>query len=171
MKNQNKIYSILDVIPIILALLFSIVGCERELTEFSRLKESAEQTQSLNEAALADAESEELGVIIERNVPVPMRDGTILRADVHRPDRGGPYPVLVQRTAYGKSGSFTQLVKAGYIIVSQDVRGRYASDGESARPWRGTTHNAEDGYDTVEWAGKLPGSPGKGGARGHSGPA
>jgi predicted acyl esterase len=53
---------------------------------------------------LRGSETEELGVKIERNVPVPMRDGTILRADVHRPDRGGPYPVLVQRTPYGKGG-------------------------------------------------------------------
>jgi predicted acyl esterase len=36
------------------------------------------------------SEADEIKVIVERNVPVPMRDGTILRADVHRPDRGGP---------------------------------------------------------------------------------
>ena len=67
---------------------------------------------------LNGSEVEELGVITERNVPVPMRDGVILRADVHRPDRGGPYPVLVQRTPYGKGGNFDGLVKAGYIVVS-----------------------------------------------------
>jgi len=50
-------------------------------------------------SALAGSEAEELKVKIERNVPVPMRDGTILRADVYRPDGGGPYPVLVPEQA------------------------------------------------------------------------
>jgi len=119
----------------------------------------------------AGAEAEELGVIIERNVPVPMRDGVILRADVHRPDRGGPYPVLVQRTPYHKGGNFNWFVKAGYIVVSQDVRGRYESEGKFESMWRFKTHDAEDGYDTVEWAAKLPGSTGKVGTFGTSYPA
>ncbi|MFC1604879.1 CocE/NonD family hydrolase [Planctomycetota bacterium] len=59
---------------------------------------------TLSCSILTGSEAEELGVKIERNVPVKMRDGTILRADVHRPDRGGPYPVLVQRTPYDKGG-------------------------------------------------------------------
>ncbi|MHC4464103.1 MAG: CocE/NonD family hydrolase [Planctomycetota bacterium] len=57
------------------------------------------------------SEAEEIKVVVERNVPVPMRDGTILRADVHRPDRGGPYPVLVRRTPYGKGRNFNRYVK------------------------------------------------------------
>ena len=105
---------------------------------------------------LAGSQAEELKVVVERNVPVSMRDGTILRADVHRPDRGGPYPVLVQRTQYGKDGNFDRFVKAGYIIVSQDIRGRYASEGK--RDSLFLSHEAEDGYDTVEWAAKIPGS-------------
>ena len=44
----------------------------------------------------------EPGVVIERDVPATMCDGVILRADVHRPEGGGPYPVLVWRTPYGK---------------------------------------------------------------------
>jgi len=110
---------------------------------------------------LVRAEAKELGVKIERNVPAPMRDGTILRADVHRPDRGGPYPVLVKRTPYGKGGNVDRFVKAGYIVVSQDVRGRYASEGEWESLYRFQRHDAEDGYDTVERAAKLPGSTGK----------
>jgi len=117
---------------------------------------------------LAGSEAEELGVKIERNVPVPMRDGVILRADVHRPDRGGPYPVLVRRTPYGKDGNFDQFVKAGYIVVSQDVRGRYESKGTWESMHRFQTHDAEDGYDTVEWAAKLTNSTGKVGTFGAS---
>ena len=105
---------------------------------------------------LAGSQAEELKVVVERNVPVSMRDGTILRADVYRPDHGGPYPVLVQRTQYGKDGNFDRFVKAGYIIVSQDIRGRYASEGK--RDSLFLSHEAEDGYDTVEWAAKIPGS-------------
>ena len=41
---------------------------------------------------------------IERDLAVPMRDGVVLRADVYRPEQGGPYPVLVMRTPYGKRG-------------------------------------------------------------------
>jgi predicted acyl esterase len=76
-----------------------------------------------------DSEGTELKVVIERNVPVPMRDGTILRADIQRPDRGGPYPALVQRTQYDKGGNFERFVKAGYIVVSQNIRGRFESEG------------------------------------------
>ncbi len=116
----------------------------------------------------AGAETGQLGVKIEQNVPVPMRDGVILRADVHRPDRGGPYPVLVQRTPYGKGGNFDRYVKAGYIVVSQDVRGRYESEGKYESFYRFKTHDAEDGYETVEWAAKLPNSTGKVGTFGTS---
>jgi putative CocE/NonD family hydrolase len=118
------------------------------------------------------SDTEEIKVIVERNVPVPMRDGTILRADVHRPDRGGPYPVLVRRTPYNKEfgmeGYYARFVQSGYIVVSQDVRGRYESAGEWESVYRFQTHDAEDGYDTVEWAAKLVGSNGRVGTIGVS---
>jgi len=124
---------------------------------------------------LAAPDADELQVTVERNVPVEMRDGTVLRADVHRPDGGGPYPVLVLRTPYGKrkaaegpGSNFARYVKAGYIAVVQDVRGRYESDGKYESFMRPRTHDAEDGYDTVEWAAKLPGSNGKVGTFGRS---
>ncbi len=109
-------------------------------------------------------------VITERDVAVPMRDGVILRANVFRPDRGGPYPVLVLRTPYGKASSgMDRYVKAGYIVVTQDARGRYASDGQWESFLQFDTHDAEDGYDTVEWAAKrLSGSNGRVGTFGAS---
>jgi len=116
----------------------------------------------------AGSEAQELKVVIERNVPVPMRDGTILRADVHRPDRGGRYPVLLERTRYGKDrGNFNRLVKAGYIVVVQDGRGSYESEGKYNLE-QIQIHEAEDGYDTVEWAAKLHGSSHKVGTFGVS---
>ncbi len=62
----------------------------------------------------------------------------------------------------------SRYVKAGYIVVRQDARGRYASDGKWESFYRFDTHDGEDGYDTVEWAAKLPGSNGKVGTFGVS---
>ncbi len=102
-------------------------------------------------------------VEIDFDVPVPMRDGTILRADVYRPAGTGPWPVLLQRIPYGKRSLIVSLpldtllaVSRGYIVVHQDTRGRFASDGEWS-PW---TYEQSDGHDTVRWAAKLPGSSG-----------
>ena len=117
----------------------------------------------------------EFGVIIERNIDVPMRDGTILRADVWRPDAEGRFPVLIERTPYDKGGSSESNLGAGefyashgYVVVIQDVRGRFASDGEFY-PFRddGDGEN-QDGYDTVEWAAEKSWSNGKIGTIGGS---
>ena len=111
----------------------------------------------------------ELSGVIERDVPVKMRDGVVLKADVHRPDTGGPFPVLVWLTPYGKHKmQFEKYVKAGYIVVCEDVRGRYASEGTWESWLRPRTHDAEDGYDTVQWASTLAGASGKVGTIGLS---
>ena len=117
---------------------------------------------------LVAPETGELEVKVERNVPVAMRDGVILRADVCRPDCGGPYPVLVTRTPYGKRTGFDGFVKAGYVVVCQDIRGLYESEGRLDPLPAFQTRQGEDGYDTVEWAAKLPGSNGKVGTFGPS---
>jgi len=118
----------------------------------------------------AEPQAGPLKVVVEENVPATMRDGVILRADVCRPDKGGPYPVLLTRTPYGKQHGkrITEFVEAGYIVVCQDARGRYASDGTFECLARFQTHDAEDGYDTVQWAAKLPNSTGKVGTFGTS---
>jgi uncharacterized protein len=118
---------------------------------------------------LAAAPAVTAGPTVERDVAVPMRDGTVLRADVYRPDGPGPFPVLLSRTPYGKQGARPELyVAAEYIVVVQDARGRYASDGRFESFVRADTHDGVDGYDTVEWAAKLPGSTGKVGTYGVS---
>jgi putative CocE/NonD family hydrolase len=117
----------------------------------------------------ATADDKSAAVMVERNVAVPMRDGVILRADVYRPKAGGPYPVLVLRTPYNKGGVKGEVyARAGYMVVCQDVRGRYASEGTFESFVREKTHDAEDGFDTVEWAARLPGSNGKVGTFGAS---
>jgi uncharacterized protein len=102
-------------------------------------------------------------IVVQSDVPAVMRDGATLMSNVYRPASGGPYPVLLTRLPYGKDLSFSSTyfdpVKAarrGYLVVVQDVRGRYASEGEFT-PF---AHEFEDGHDSVEWAAKLPGSNG-----------
>src|SRR5271170_5528306 len=71
-------------------------------------------------------------VTYERNVLVSMRDGVKLHADIYRPDTEGKFPVLLQRTPYDKNNAvaFGLLGAArGYVVIIQDVRGRYTSDG------------------------------------------
>src|SRR4051812_7189725 len=119
--------------------------------------------------ALGISPYSEGAVGVQPDVPVTMRDGVVLRADVYRPDEGGPFPVLVLRTPYGKQGIHPEAqAKAGYIVVCQDARGRYASEGTFESFVRARTHDAEDGYDTVEWAARLPGSTRKVGTFGAS---
>ena len=108
--------------------------------------------------ALARAE-EHYDVIVERNVPAKMRDGVVLRADIYRPKADGKFPVLLTRSPYDKRGNaeFGLLGAAhGYVVVAQDVRGRYTSEGE----WYTFKHESQDGFDTVEWAAALPYSNG-----------
>ncbi|MGH9342781.1 MAG: CocE/NonD family hydrolase [Terriglobia bacterium] len=116
-------------------------------------------------AALAAAQTER--VIIQQNVPVQMRDGVILRADIYRPDAPGAFPVLLERTPYNKANEVETAYKAagqGYVVIIQDCRGRYASAGE----WYTFKHESADGYDTVEWAAKLSYANGKVGMFGGS---
>ena len=99
-------------------------------------------------------------IIIERNVAMQTRDGVTLRADIYRPAGDGPFFVLLTRTPYNKEtyANFARKAAArGYMVVAQDVRGRFASEGE----WYTFKHEINDGYDTVEWAAALPHSNGK----------
>jgi len=106
-------------------------------------------------------------VNVERGVAVKMRDGTVLHADIYRPKADGTFPVLLERTPYDKNGSSSFGLRAGaqgYVVIVQDVRGRYTSDGE----WYPFKHESNDGFDTVEWAATLPYSDGKVGMFGGS---
>ncbi|HEY2642532.1 MAG TPA: CocE/NonD family hydrolase [Galbitalea sp.] len=97
------------------------------------------------------------GVIVERDVWIPMRDGVRLQADVWRPATPGRYPVLLQRTPYNRADSFAVIVNAGieplravsegFVVVIQDTRGRFGSEGVFD-PFK---NEAADGFDTIEW--------------------
>jgi uncharacterized protein len=118
-------------------------------------------------ASAAAAQGEHYDVTVERGVDAKMRDGVILRADIYRPKAEGKFPVLLQRTPYDKRGAVEFGYRAaarGYVVIVQDVRGRYTSEGE----WYPFKHESDDGYDTVEWAATLPYSNGKVGMFGGS---
>ena len=106
-------------------------------------------------------------ITFESDVEMKTRDGVTLYADIYRPKADGQFPVLLQRTPYGKNNDVSiglQGAARGYVMIIQDVRGRFASEGE----WYVFKHESEDGYDTVEWAAALPYSNGKVGMWGGS---
>lgn len=111
--------------------------------------------------------AEKFEVTVERNVTAKMRDGVTLRADIYRPKADGKFPVLLVRSPYDKQWNMGFGLKAaarGYVVISQDVRGRFESEGE----WYPFKNESQDGYDTVEWAAALPYSNGKVGMFGGS---
>ena len=98
------------------------------------------------------------GTVIERDVPITMSDGVVLRADVIRPARDGRpapgrFPVVLTQTPYTKAdpaipAAETYLVQRGYVQVITDVRGTGGSQGT----WDSFgTREQRDGAEIVEW--------------------
>ena len=120
-----------------------------------------------------------------RFVKIQMRDGVHLNTSICEPeDQHEPRPFLLTRTPYGIAGdtivpeSYRFLAADGYIFVSQDIRGRYGSEGQFImnHPLHDPADAAgvdetTDTYDTVEWLLKnVPGNNGRAGALGVSYP-
>src|SRR3954470_15193687 len=121
---------------------------------------------------------------------IPMRDGVRLFTRVYVPkDDSRSWPIILTRTPYAlkpygvdnytdPSGSFRTLAKDKFILVTQDVRGRYGSEGDyvHVRPFNpaktGTqTDESSDAYDTIDWLVKnVPNNNGKAGMFGISYP-
>ena len=110
-----------------------------------------------------DAADPRNDIRIENRVPVRMRDGVTLYADVYRPVDEGRYPVIVSRTPYSTErfpsayAAAVFFARRGYVYVFQDVRGRHESEGV----WEPFRNGERDGFDTIEWAARQPWSNGK----------
>ncbi|HET8772404.1 MAG TPA: CocE/NonD family hydrolase [Thermoanaerobaculia bacterium] len=129
-----------------------------------------------------------------REAMIPMRDGVKLHTVIVTPKGTAPAPIILTRTPYGADKPTTQassphaamtlpiadepLLRAGYIRVYQDVRGRYDSEGDYVMtlPVRGELNrwkvdHPTDTYDTIEWLLKnVPGNNGRVGITGVSYP-
>jgi putative CocE/NonD family hydrolase len=111
-------------------------------------------------------------VVCVPNVMLPLRDGVRLATDLYFPARGvdrvaGELPAIVIRTPYDRTGSRGTgefYARRGYVFASQDVRGRFASEGD----FYGFKNEGPDGYDTVEWLASQPWCNGKVGTLGSS---
>jgi uncharacterized protein len=135
------------------------------------------------------------GLGFERDVPVPMRDGARLMANVFRPDAAGRYPVVLSVSPYGKDALpagdyrlFSLLdmdlgtipasgyaafeapdpgfwVPEGYVVVHANTRGMWNSEGSAT--WL-SEQDAQDYWDLIEWAAVQPWSTGRVGLSGVS---
>ena len=98
---------------------------------------------------------------VELRVRVPMHDGIYLSTNVFHPAGTGRFPTILIRTPYGKGTSlvpnYQAFVDHGYVVVMQDVRGRYDSQGVFAP----LTQEGPDGDDTINWIAGQPWSDGK----------
>lgn len=109
-------------------------------------------------------------ILLENRVPIRMRDGVTLYADVYRPVGDARHPVIVSRTPYSTErfptayDAAVYFAQRGYVYVFQDVRGRHESDGV----WEPFFNDEKDGYDTVEWAARQRWSDGRVGMQGGS---
>lgn len=102
-----------------------------------------------------------LRTLTEHDVPVPLRDGTVLRAVVTRPADGAPAPVLLMRSPYPLEGARFDVdpwgvLRRGLVLVRVSHRGTGASDGDF-EPWR---DDAADGADAIAWCAAQPWSSG-----------
>ncbi|MCW5745577.1 MAG: CocE/NonD family hydrolase [Alphaproteobacteria bacterium] len=139
------------------------------------------QSKTRTDDAIAD------DVAVESDVMVPMRDGFRLATDIYRPASGGKplsgrFPVILERTPYGKAeisrsertaadprpraraDIAAAFVRHGYVVVYQDVRGRYGSEGSFVK----YLSDGADGYDTLSWLVAQPWCDGKVGTMGLS---
>jgi putative CocE/NonD family hydrolase len=126
-------------------------------------------------------------MVLESNLGVATRDGVRLATDVYRPARGGKaapgrFPVVMERTPYGRNvTSFRDItqasdkpltraevaeryVRAGYVVIFQDCRGRYDSGGVFTK----YLSEGADGFDTCAWIVRQPWSDGRIGTMGLS---
>ncbi|MEO0400365.1 MAG: CocE/NonD family hydrolase [Pseudomonadota bacterium] len=142
----------------------SSIACSKEPESVNRVVDSSAGKGVKTDIRIANifpaagiSEKKYTDTIILNNVMTPMRDGVHLASDILRPNAPGRFPAVLMRTPYNKVAArdrsfYKSLVQRGYIVVLQDCRGRYNSDGEFY-PYK---NERNDGYDAVEWTAKQP---------------
>ncbi|HEX2978732.1 MAG TPA: CocE/NonD family hydrolase [Anaerolineaceae bacterium] len=120
---------------------------------------------------MSDHRTEYRNIIVERDVYVTTKDNVRLACDIYRPDVSEKLPALLIRIPYNKTAAqaytFSHPIwyaRYGYIVVSQDTRGRYKSGGD----FYPLKNDDQDGLDTIEWVSKLPYCNGQVGTYGFS---
>lgn len=108
-------------------------------------------------------------VRMDNNVKIRTRDGVDLSTDLYFPDAPGKFPTVLMRTPYNNSGADAYktgrwYAERGYVYATQDVRGKYDSDGKFVL----YANEANDGLDTMDWIAAQPWSNGKIGTLGGS---
>ncbi len=115
-------------------------------------------------AKIGEPSKAQYEITIDYDVEIPLRDGTIVKGDVHRPKADGKFPALMEGTPYGKKqssemskGTHEFFVPRGYVVVTWESRGRLNSGGV----FNPHAQEQNDCYDVVEWMAKQPWSNGK----------
>ena len=173
----------LRTMPRMLALRFGHLGLVLVLAFYSRPALAAEPSADTNAVWLAEHYT-------KYEHRIPMRDGVRLFTRVYAPKDGSQmWPILLTRTPYAlkpygaanyndPAGTFRELAKDQNILVTQDVRGRYGSEGVymHVRPFNPNKgpkdiDETSDAYDTIDWLVKnIPNNNGKVGMFGISYP-
>ena len=107
----------------------------------------------------------------KETVMVPMRDGVRLATDIYFPEGDGPFPVILLRSPYDRKlgeGIAQDAARRGYVMVIQNTRGRFGSEGENLPFETDGWGRLRDGEDTVEWIARQPWCNGKIGTWGGS---
>jgi len=107
----------------------------------------------------------------KQTVMVPMRDGVRLATDIYFPEGDGPFPVILLRSPYDRKlgeGIAQDAARRGYVMVIQNTRGRFGSEGENLPFETDGWGRLRDGEDTVEWIARQPWCNGKIGTWGGS---
>jgi predicted acyl esterase len=130
--------------------------------------------------ALGQDNAPELKKILERfpdgtthrSEMIPMRDGVKLATEIFIPPGGKPLPAVLVRTPYGRfdggpfggfmngvqeAGKWKYVQDVAFVGVTQDLRGRYGSEGAATLPRESFANEVADSADTLDW---IAGSPG-----------
>lgn len=100
-------------------------------------------------------------VVLNERVMVPMRDGVKLATFIRRPETNQKVPAILSRSPYNAAPKVEMPPREqarpndaalSHAVITQDVRGRYASEGE----FYPLINEARDGHDAVEWIARQP---------------